>query len=142
MDTRRITVALDGSTMAEATLTVAESLASRSETVLTLVRAVTAPDELGTTAAYLEAVAARLRDRGFPRVQTVPRYGPPAAVILEAAHAHDANVIVMATTEHGVAETVVRGTQTPVFLVRVGDAPRAPVHRRAIARERVRHANV
>jgi nucleotide-binding universal stress UspA family protein len=158
MDTERIMVALDGSTMAEAALPVAESLASRTETVFILVRAAEAPDgladvmaarldELGAAAKYLDGVAATLRARGFEKVETVARYGPAAAVILEAARAHDADVIVIATSGRrgigrlvfgSVAETVVRGTQTPVFLVRAGDVPRDTVRRSAVSRERER----
>jgi nucleotide-binding universal stress UspA family protein len=138
MDTQRIMVALDGSARAEAGLPVAESLASPTDSVLILVRAAEAPGrsaphpgELGPAARYLDAVAATLRDRGFENVETVSRHGPAAAVILEAARTHKADVIVVATGKRdgmgraaleGVAETVVHGTQTPVFLVRTGDA--------------------
>jgi nucleotide-binding universal stress UspA family protein len=156
MDTHRIMVALDGSTMAEAALPVAESLASRTDTVLILVRAAEPPhapadvmaarvDDLGAAAQYLDTVAAALRDRGFENVETVSLYGPAAVVILEAARTHKADVIVMATSGRrgvgrlifeSVAETVVRGTQTPVFLVRAGDAPKDTMPRGAGSRER------
>ena len=158
MDTRRILVALDGSTMAEAALPVAESLARRGETVLILVRASDAsdgwadvmaarPDDVGAAARYLDTVAAASRGRAFKKVETVSRYGPPATVILEAARSHRADVIVMATSGRrgagrlasgSVAEAVVHGTQTPVFLVRAGDAPGGTMHRRARPHERER----
>jgi nucleotide-binding universal stress UspA family protein len=139
MDTGRIMVALDGSSRAEAALTVAESLASRPDTVLLLVRPAGVP-ELGAAAQYLGAVAAWLRDRGFERVETVSVPGPAAAVIVDAARTQNADVIVMATSGRGgvarrmaggVAETVVRSTQTPVFLARVGDMRVSSVRSRA-----------
>ncbi|HEY7519200.1 MAG TPA: universal stress protein [Methylomirabilota bacterium] len=67
----------------------------------------------------LETVAADLRAR--------------RAAILEAARTHEPDIIVIATSGRSgvrrifrgsVAETVVRGTQTPVFLVRAGSTGR------------------
>jgi nucleotide-binding universal stress UspA family protein len=144
MDTRRIMVALDGSAMAEAALPVAESLASRTETTFILVRAA---DALDAAEKYLETVATALTTRGFEKVETLPMYGPAAAAILEAARTHEPGLIVMATSGRSrvrplmfasVAEAVVRGTQTPVFLVRAGDPPGRSAYRRGVSSERER----
>lgn len=155
MDTRRIMVPLDGTPASEAALPVAESLAKRTDTTFVLVRAVEAPDDLVHVIAarrdavdaadrYLETVATALSARGFKKVKIVPLYGPPAAAILEAARTHDPDVIVMATSGRSgvrrlmlgsVAETVARGTQTPVFLVRAGEVPGRSAHRRGAATE-------
>lgn len=75
---------------------------------------------------YLEGVAAGLRDEGLSRVITSVWYSRPAHAIVEAARLRGVDLIVMST--HGrsglrrvvlgsVAESVVRGTQTPVLLV-------------------------
>jgi nucleotide-binding universal stress UspA family protein len=142
MDARRILVPLDGSELAEAALPVAESLTRSADTTLVLVRAVEVRptvseiagarwDALATAERYLHTVADDLRARRFRNVEIVALYGPAAAVILEAVGTYEPDVIVMATSGrsgvrrhlHGsVAETVVRGTQTPVFLVRAGEA--------------------
>jgi nucleotide-binding universal stress UspA family protein len=154
MDARRIMVPLDGSSMAEAALPVAESLA-RPETSFVLVRAAEAPDGLADVMAarwdaveaakkYLEAVAADLSARGVAKVETVALYGPAAPAILEAARVHEPDLIVMATSGRSgvrrvvfgsVAEAVVRGTQTPVFLVRAGDGSGRSPQPRAVSRE-------
>jgi nucleotide-binding universal stress UspA family protein len=154
MDVRRIMVPLDGSSMAEAALPVAESLA-RPETSFFLVRAAEAPDGLADVMAarrdtveaakkYLETVATALSARGFAKVETVPLYGPAAAAILEAARVREPDLIVMATSGRSgvrrvvfgsVAEAVVRGTPTPVFLVRAGDGSGRSAHTRAVSRE-------
>ena len=155
MKARRIMVPLDGSTMAEAALPVAENLARRGETTFFLVRAAEAPDNLadiiaarrdafGAAKKYLETLAKVLSARGFDKVTIVPLYGPAAAAILEAERAHDPDLIVMATNGRtgvrrwmfgSVAEAVVRGTQTPVFLVRAGDSPGRPVDRPRVSTE-------
>lgn len=77
---------------------------------------------------YLEAVAARLRDDDVPGVRTSVWYGAAAPSILEAARMAKPDLIMMST--HGrsgfarlvlgsVAESVLRGTRTPIFLIRV-----------------------
>jgi nucleotide-binding universal stress UspA family protein len=77
---------------------------------------------------YLETVAARLREDGAPGVTTSVRYGAAAPSILEAVRMAKPDLIVMST--HGrsgfgrlvrgsVAESVLRGTRTPIFLIRV-----------------------
>ena len=142
MDARRILVPLDGSELAEAALPVAESLTRSADTTFVLVRAVEVRptvseiagarwDALAKAERYLHTVADDLRARRFPNVEIAALYGPADAVILGAAGRYEADLIVMATSGrsgvrrhlHGsVAETVVRGTQTPVFLVRAGEA--------------------
>jgi nucleotide-binding universal stress UspA family protein len=156
MHARRILVPLDGSEMAEAALPVAENLTRGADTTFVLVRAAEAPptladivaarlDAIEAAARYLESVAADLRERGFSNVEIVPLYGPAGAVILEAARSYEADLIVMATSGrsgvrrfiHGsVAETVVRGTQTPVFLVRAGNTAGRSAQRREVSLEK------
>ena len=156
MDTRRIMVPLDGTSTAEAALPVAEGLARRDETTFILVRAVEAPDDLADIMAarrdaidaaerYLETVATALSARGFEKVEIVSLYGPAAAAILEAARVHEPGLIVMTTSGRSrirrmmfgsVAETVVRGTRTPVFLVRAGDGVGESAARRGVSPER------
>ena len=154
MDTRRIMVLLDGTPMAEAALPVAEGLARQGQTTFVLVRVAEAPDDLADIMAarrdaidaaqrYLETVATVLSARGFQKAEVVALYGPAAAAILEAARVHEPDVIVMVT--HGrrgvrrlfgsVAEAVVRGTRTPVFLVRAGDGRGQSGYRRGVSRE-------
>jgi len=142
MDARRILVPLDGSELAEAALPVAEGLTTAAGTTFVLVRAVQARptvseiaaarwDALAAAERYLRTVADDLRARRFPDVQIAALYGPADAVILEAVGRYEPDLIVMATSGrsgarryiHGsVAETVIRGTQTPVFLVRANGA--------------------
>jgi nucleotide-binding universal stress UspA family protein len=144
MDARRILVPLDGSEMAEVALRVAESLSRGADTTFVLVRAAEAPS---VAERYLETVAADLRARRFENVEIVPSHGPASAAILEAVRTYEPDVIVMATSSRrgvrrfsraSVAETVVRGTHTPVFLVRTGDAARRSAHRHGVAPERER----
>jgi nucleotide-binding universal stress UspA family protein len=154
MDTRRIMVPLDGTAVAESALPVAEGLGRRADTTFILVRAAEPPatfadiiaarlDACEAAQRYLETVAAGLRARGFAKVEIVPMYGPAAAAVLEAARNHEPDLIVMATSRrsaargfmHGsVAERVVHGTQTPVFVVRAGDAGR-PARPRGVSPE-------
>ena len=76
-------------------------------------------------------VADRLRGAGVT-VQTSVWYGEPAVSIIDAANAQHADLIVM--TSHGrsglsrlimgsVAESVLRGTTTPILLLRADGAP-------------------
>jgi nucleotide-binding universal stress UspA family protein len=158
MGARRIMVPLDGSAMAEAALPVAEGLATGAETTFFLVRAAEAPDDLADITAarwdavevaksYLETVATALKGHGFEKVEIVTLYGPAPGAILEAARAHEPDLIVMATSGRrgvrrlmfgSVAETVVRGTQVPVFLVRAGDESKPGAPRRAVSAWRER----
>ena len=140
----RIMVALDGSVLAEAGLSNALDLAEKNGATLSLLRAVeihALPGadkvEAQVTAIreaeeYLTAVVRRLADRGFRRAETHVWYGPPAAAIVEGASAQKADLIVMTT--HGrsglgrlilgsVTESVLRGTATPILIVRADSAP-------------------
>src|SRR5512136_718920 len=81
---------------------------------------------------YLASVVRRLGDKGIKRVETHVWYGPPAAAIIEAAAVQRVGLIVMST--HGrsgvgrlvlgsVAESVLRGTTTPILILREDHAP-------------------
>jgi nucleotide-binding universal stress UspA family protein len=139
----RILVPLDGSPLGEAALAPAVSLAGAGTTVM-LLRAAEAHTLLGTDPTdaqvevvheaeeYLAEVAARLKRQGVKNVQTSVWYGPAAAAIVDAARLRKADLIVMST--HGrsglgrlilgsVAESVLRGTMTPIMLLRSDGAP-------------------
>jgi nucleotide-binding universal stress UspA family protein len=145
MAIERILVPLDGSDLAEAALETALELVCEQPTaLLVLVRAAEAPtpaaaDRMEERArlvreaeTYLQGVAAGLREAGVSRVKTCVWYGPAAPTIVEAAESEGANLIVM--TSHGcgglgrmifgsVAESVLRGTRTPILIVRDMGAP-------------------
>lgn len=144
MKVDKILVPLDGSMLAEAALPTACDFAARDGARISLVRAaeaMTLPGadvvEAQVTAVreaeeYLAAVVRRLEDRGIRRVETHVWYGPAAAAIVEAAAAQKADLIVICT--HGrsgvgrlvlgsVAESVLRGTTTPILVVRADHAP-------------------
>ena len=144
MTFKKILVPLDGSRLAEAALWQAVDLGGAEGTTYSLLRAAEAhtlpgadPVEAQVSAVreaeeYLEAVARRLRDRGVKAVETHVWYGAPAGAIVEAAKAQKASMIVMST--HGrsglgrlilgsVAESVLRGTTTPILVVRAEGAP-------------------
>ncbi|MBI4246605.1 MAG: universal stress protein [Candidatus Rokubacteria bacterium] len=145
MKAQRILVPLDGSALAEAALPKAiELLSDAPGAALVLLRAAEAVRLPGgdPTAAqvavvqeaqsYLDALAAKLREQGVARVQTSVWYGRPAPAIVEAAEIGHVDLIVMST--HGrsglgrlilgsVAESVLRGTRTPILLLRAGYAP-------------------
>jgi nucleotide-binding universal stress UspA family protein len=140
----KIIVALDGSIFAEAALWNALDLAEKNGATLSLLRAAEIHALPGTDKVeaqvnaireaeeYLAAVVRRLADRGFRRAVSHVWYGPPAAAIVEAATTQRADLIVMST--HGrsglgrlilgsVAESVLRGTTTPILIVRADSAP-------------------
>ncbi|HEX5506402.1 MAG TPA: universal stress protein [Thermomicrobiales bacterium] len=149
----RILVALDGSQRSEATLPYAEALATAFDSGLVLVRALqfapltTGPvepyiapqvyqelydTESQAAGAYLERVAAGLRERGR-RVRTMVVPGHPAGAILDTAEAEGVGLIAMAT--HGrsglarfalgsIAELVLRATRHPLLLVRTAGPAR------------------
>jgi nucleotide-binding universal stress UspA family protein len=141
----KILVPLDGSLLAEAALpTAVELIGSNAKATLILLRAAEATtvpgvDPLDAQVAvvreaedYLEAVAARLRRDATASVRTSVWYGAAAPSILEAARMAEPDVIIMST--HGrsgfcrlirgsVAESVLRGSRTPVFLI-TAKAPR------------------
>lgn len=145
MKTDRILVPLDGSALAEAAIDVAIDLGRGMPFTLILLRAAEAhtlpgadpTDEQVAVVAegeqYLAAVTERLAKRGLTSVETGVWYGPAAAAVIEAARLKKADLIVMST--HGrsglgrlimgsVTESVLRGTMTPICVVR---APGAPV---------------
>jgi nucleotide-binding universal stress UspA family protein len=81
---------------------------------------------------YLDEVAARVRALGVKDVRTSAWYGEAATAIVEAAAFNHADLIVMTT--HGrsgvgrlvmgsVAESVLRGTRTPILVLRDTGAP-------------------
>jgi nucleotide-binding universal stress UspA family protein len=139
----RVLVPLDGSPLAETAVSWATELAG-SHATLVLLRAAEALTLPGVDPSpaqiqvvreaedYLAALAARLREQGVEKVETGVWYGPAAPVIVEAASRRKADLIVMST--HGrsglgrlvmgsVAESVLRGTTTPILLVRAEGAP-------------------
>jgi nucleotide-binding universal stress UspA family protein len=144
MKLQRILVPLDGSRLAEAALPQAIELVQTSGARLLLLRATEAhtmpgrdPTEAQIKAVaeaegYLTSVAARLDKLGAKRVETSVWYGSAAYAIVEAARLHRVDLIVMST--HGrsglgrlilgsVAESVLRGTRTPILLLRAAEAP-------------------
>jgi len=140
----KILVPLDGSLLAETALpTAVELIGSNAKATLILLRAteaITVPgvDPLDAQVAvvreardYLEAVAARLRRDATASVRTSVWYGAAAPSILEAARMEEPDVIMMST--HGrsgfcrlsrgsIAESVLRGSRTPVFLITAKDS--------------------
>lgn len=139
----KILVPLDGSPAAEGALTTAADLAKAVGARVLLLRAAQArtlpgvdPTEaevevVRDAEAYLAEVKARLATWGLPDVDTTVWYGPAAAAIVEAAEFHRAGLILMTT--HGrtglprlvlgsVAESVLRGTPTPILLLRADGA--------------------
>jgi nucleotide-binding universal stress UspA family protein len=143
-----ILVPLDGSALAERALDKAtEIVRDNPAATLVLLRAAEAttlpgadPTEAQIAAVqeaetYLEGVARRLSEQGVKQVQTSVWYGPPAPAIVEAARVRNADLIVMST--HGrsglgrlilgsVAESVLRGTRTPILVLRAEEAPVEP----------------
>ena len=153
----KILVPLDGSVLAEAALWKAAEISNGG--TLSLLRAAEAHSLLGAdqidaqvaavkeAEEYLATVARRLADRGMKSVETHVWYGPPAAAIVEAAQVHKVDLIVMST--HGrsglgrlilgsVAESVLRGTRTPILVVRADSAPVEPQWGAAPAKEPTR----
>jgi nucleotide-binding universal stress UspA family protein len=144
MQLRKILVPLDGSPLAEAAIPTAAGMAAAAGAELILLRAAQVQRFTGLdlgeaeirvvaeAEAYLATVQARLAAAGLGRVITAVWYGPAAASIVEAAHLYPADLIVMST--HGrsglgrlilgsVAGSVLRGTRTPILMVRDGQAP-------------------
>ena len=145
MKVKRIMVPLDGSALAEAAIDAALDLGDSPSSTLILLRAAEAHTLPGAdptdeqvavvreAETYLAAVAERLAKRAVKNVETGVWYGPAATAIIEGAKLKKADLIVMST--HGrsgfgrlivgsVAESVLRGTTTPLCIVR---APGAPV---------------
>jgi len=154
----KLLVPLDGSRIAEAALSKAvELIRKNDDATLILLRATEATtlpcvDPIDAQVAvvreaeeYLETVAARLRKDGVSGVKTSVWYGAAAPGILEVARMTKPDVIMMST--HGrkkfgrllfgsVAESVLRDTQTPMFLIRIDGTPVETPVGQATARER------
>jgi nucleotide-binding universal stress UspA family protein len=154
MKANKILVPLDGSEMAEAAITPAREMLETDSTLI-LVRAADARimpgvDVIGAQIRvvreaedYLADVKDRLEKTGVKRVETHVWYGPAAPAVVEAARVQSVDLIVMST--HGrsglgriifgsVAESVLRGTRVPIFLVRPSGAPVEPPAGQAEAR--------
>ena len=144
MKLNRILIPLDGSALAESALGKATDLAGDGTATLMLLRAAEArglpgvdPTEAQVEVVreaeeYLAGVTARLATQGFKNVEPGVWYGPAASAIVDAARLRKADLIVMST--HGrsglgrfilgsVAESVLRGTTTPILLLRAAEAP-------------------
>jgi nucleotide-binding universal stress UspA family protein len=132
----RIVVPLDGSMTAEAILSQLRRVLYRSDSEIILVRAVEPPmadnpimlaeEVLAAAREYMLAKVNRLQQEGV-RVRCIVRFGTPAGVILDVVESEKATMVALAT--HGatglkrllfgsVAETVIRKSPVPVFLVR------------------------
>jgi nucleotide-binding universal stress UspA family protein len=139
MKLEKILVPLDGSPVAERALATAVDLAGTLGARILLLRAAQAhtlpgvdPTEaevkvVREAETYLDEAKARLVTGGAGDVETAVWYGPAAVAIIEAAQFHHVSLIVMTT--HGrtgigrlilgsVAESVLRGTGTPILLLR------------------------
>ena len=144
MKLETVLVPLDGSTLAETALPLAAEMAAASGGRVILLRAAFAhtyptfdPIEAQTAVVreaetYLDEVAARVRALGVKDVRCSAWYGHAASAIVEAATFNHADLIVMTT--HGrsglgrlvmgsVAESVLRGTTTPILILRENAAP-------------------
>ena len=145
MKVDKILVPVDGSVLAEQAVYRAVELAEQlGVTTVLLMRSAEAHTFPGLDATdaqvlavreaeeYVAALARRLADGGFTRVETSVWYGPAAPSIVEAARVNHVDLIVM--TSHGrsglgrlvmgsVAESVLRGTITPILLLREAGAP-------------------
>ncbi len=143
----KMLVPLDGSKLAEQALTKALDIAEGDKPTFVLLRAAEASTWPGADPTgeqvrvvreaeeYLEGVKTALARKGIRKVETCVWYGPPASAIVEAAGIAKADLIVMTT--HGrsgigrlilgsVAEAVLRGTSTPILLLRADGAPVEP----------------
>ena len=144
MKLEKILVPLDGSALAEAALPKALEMVESSGAKLLLIRAAEAhtlpgvdPTEaqikvVQEAEEYLAQVSDRLAALGQKNVETSVWYGPAAYAIVEATRLNKVGLIAMTT--HGrsglgrlilgsVAESVLRGTTTPILLIRTAEAP-------------------
>ena len=144
MKLNKILVPLDGSALAESAIAKAVEVAGDRSVTLMLLRAAEAHTLPGAdpTEAQVEVVreaegslaagAARLTEKGMRGGQPSVWYGPAPPAIVDAARLRKADLIVMST--HGrsglgrlilgsVAESVLRGTTTPILLLRAPEAP-------------------
>jgi nucleotide-binding universal stress UspA family protein len=155
MTPRKIMVPLDGSRLAEVALPEAFDFGRRGAMVLLLRAAegtrLPAADPTDSQVVaireaegYLATVAVRARKAGVEKVETSVWYGPPAESIIEATRARGIDLIVMST--HGrsglgrivlgsVAESVLRGTTTPILLLRDREASVTAPEVMAVSRE-------
>jgi len=147
MKANRILVPLDGSEMAEAAIAPALEMAQAGSALLILMRAADARVLPGSDVidaqvravqeaeTYLAGVKEKLQKVGVGRIETHVWYGPAAPAVVEAARVQKVDLIVMST--HGrsgfgrlifgsVAESVLRGTRVPIFVVRPTGAPVEP----------------
>ena len=155
MKLNTLLVPLDGSTLAEGALPRAAEFAIASGARMLLLRATLAHtypggDPIAAQLAvikeaetYLAGVAARMKALGVNDVQSSVWYGAPAPAIIDATTFNDVDLIVMMS--HGrsglgrlvmgsVAESVLRGTTTPILLLRETGAPvEAPAGIAAVA---------
>lgn len=144
MKVDKVLVPLDGSPLAEMALpTAIELLRDSPDATLVLLRAAEATTLPGVDPTdaqvavvreaeeYLEGVATRLRNEGLPRVITSVWFSRAAEAIVEAARVRGVDLIVMSTQGRSglrrivfgsVAESVLRGTQTPILLVSAAGA--------------------
>jgi nucleotide-binding universal stress UspA family protein len=148
MKANRILVPLDGSELAEAAIAPALEMAQAGSSLLILMRAANprilpGGDVIGAQILavreaedYLGGIKERLEKQGAGRIETHVWYGPAAPAVVEAAKVQKVDVIVMSS--HGrsglgriifgsVAESVLRGTHVPIFLVRPSGAPVEPL---------------
>ncbi len=143
MKLQTVLIPLDGSLLAEAVLPKAVEFAEGSPAKLLLLRATEAhtvltdparaqADAVREAEEYLGQIGDRLGALGINDVQVSVWYGPAASAIVEAARLYKVDLIAMTT--HGrsglgrlvfgsVAESVLRGTTTPILLIRVAEAP-------------------
>jgi nucleotide-binding universal stress UspA family protein len=144
MKVNTILVPLDGSALAEGAIAPAAELAGEASACVVLVRATYASTfpaadvidaqvkVIREAELYLDDVAARLRTLGVKDVRCSVWYGAAEPAIIDAAALNHADLIVMMT--HGrsgfgrlvmgsVAESVLRGTTTPILLLRDRRAP-------------------
>jgi nucleotide-binding universal stress UspA family protein len=147
MKLAKILVPLDGSALAETAIPTAVQFAKDHGATVVLLRAVEAPWHVGEDVVeaqvhvvceaedYLADIARRVGADGCRSVATSVWYGAPATSIVEAAQTQRVDLIVM--TSHGrtgigrlilgsVAETVLRGTTTPILLLRAVGAAVIP----------------
>jgi len=132
----KILVPLDGSALAESAIAPAVEMARPGLATVVLVHAAeaasTSSEEVREAESYLAGVAERMKQQGLTKVETSVWHGTAAGVIVNAARAHKADVIVMTTHGRGglgrlilgsVAESVLRGTTTPILLLRAPETP-------------------
>jgi nucleotide-binding universal stress UspA family protein len=147
MRVNKILVPLDGSEMAEAAIAPALDMAQAGSSLI-LMRAADARtlpgtdviaaqiQAVGEAETYLAGVKEKLEKTGVRGIETHVWYGPAAPAVVEAARVQKVDLIVMST--HGrsgfgriifgsVAESVLRGTRVPIFLIRPTGAPVEPL---------------